>query len=869
MAVNVGEQEDVWISSACNDCFAYCAIRVHRVNGVVTKIEGNPADPLTQGRICARGLSAINTLYDPSRLNYPLKRTNPEKGIGIDPKWERISWDEALDTITEKLKKVRADNPKKLVAAIGVNQMNCSAGPPFVWAFGSPNVWVGGAGNHCGSGMHVIGGLTHAAWGANPDLNYCNYLIDFGRPAGGGGCYYGIGTNIRKMAEARARGMKLVVFDPWMGMGSAHFDEVHPIRPGTDAAVALAMMNLLLNEYGIYDHEYLAHDTNGPYLVREDGHYFRDAEGRPQIFDAADERMKPYDATIGEPSLEFDRTMEGQRIRSAFSILKEHVKTYTPEMAAEISDVPADTIRRIAKEFGEAASIGSTITIDGHELPYRPVAVYFSKGASCHKHSTLSVMAMDLLGQVVGQRAVPGSLVGFNTRNLGHPETGYPKWSPTVGPDGLVSPGAWLIPLGWPWPGFRPKQPDSLGLQELVPTSAGGAPWFPIVAQDPAKYGIDYKPEFCLMLASNILFSTVDHQVVEAFLKDVFTVNINIFLDESTELADIVLPDAMGLERTDIQADWRANGFPTDSWVYLLRQEVVPPSYERRSATEVLLELAERVGMLPDLYAVMNPTFELREPYALEPDQKYTFEEIVDRRHKSWFGDKFGLEWFKENGILTWPKKVEEVYWEPFVKARTPMYFEHLLTLREDIERIQAETGLFSDMDLEDFQPYPDWKPCPHHEETRPDFDLDCFYGKINFHAHTHTGNRAWLDELSAIDPPTNAINIYTETARKKGIQDGDWVELESGTNGKKVRGKARLTRAIRPDVVAVSGHGGHWAPGLPLACQPGKGVSFTALLDPGVDYVDGPSFNYDMCVRVKIAKVDGPYTEGRPGVSA
>ncbi len=868
MATTVVEHEDVWIESACNDCFAYCPIRVHRVDGVVTKIKGNPKDPLTHGRICARGLSAMDTLYDPSRLNYPVKRTNPEKGIGIDPKWERISWDEALDTIAEKLKKIRADDPKKLVAAIGVNQMNCSVGPPFVWAFGSPNVWVGGAGNHCGSGMHVIGGLTHGAWGGSADLNYCKYVLDFGRPMGGGGCYYGVGAHMRKVAEARARGMKMVVFDPWMGMGGSHFDEMHPIVPGTDAAVGLAMINLLLNEYEIYDREYLTHDTNGPYLTKEDGHYLRDADGKPQIFDSLEKRLKPFDAHVDEPSLEFDQVIDGERIRSGFSVLKEHVKSYTPEMAAEISDVPADTIRRIAREYGEAASIGSTITLDGHELPYRPVAVYFSKGASCHKHATLTCMTLDLLGQVVGQRAVPGSYVGFNARCLGHPETGQPTWSPSIGPDGLVSPGAWLIPEGWPWPNTPPKKPLSLGLQDLCPTSAGGAPWFPLVSKDPAKYGIDYKPEFCMMLASNILFSTVDHQVVEEFLKNVFTVNFNIFLDESTELADIVLPDAMGLERTDIQADWRANGLPTDSWVFVLRQQAVEPAFERRSATEVILDLAERAGMLPDLYAVMNATFEMAGAHTLELDKKYTFDEIVDRRHKSWFGDKFGLEWFKENGVLTWPKKTEEVYWEPFVKARTPIYFEHLLGIGEDIRRIKDETGLFSDFETDDFQPYPDWKPCPHHEETRPDFDLDVFYGKINFHAHTHTGNRAWLDEISAIDEIANAININSQTARKKGLKDGDWVELESATNGKKVRGVVKLTGTLHPGSLAVSGHGGHWAPGLPLACQPGKGVSFTALLDPGPRYVDGVSFNYDMCVKVKLTKVEGPYSEGRPAVS-
>ena len=143
-----------------------------------------------------------------------MKRTNPVKGRGVDPKWQRITWDEALDTITEKLKKVREDDPRKLVGSFGVN-----GGPQsymleaFSVAFGTPNLFVGGAGNHCASGKHFIGGLTHAAWVSQPDFNYCNYFLNFGVPVGTG-AYYGVNTMVRKMAEARARGMKHVVLDP-------------------------------------------------------------------------------------------------------------------------------------------------------------------------------------------------------------------------------------------------------------------------------------------------------------------------------------------------------------------------------------------------------------------------------------------------------------------------------------------------------------------------------------------------------------------------------------------------------------------------------------------------------------------------------
>jgi anaerobic selenocysteine-containing dehydrogenase len=95
-------------------CPSQCAIRVHRRDGVVSMIEGNPKSPLGMGRLCAGGPAGIQLLYDPYRVNHPLKRTNPEKGIGVDPRWQEIGWDEALSIIVEKLKKVRAEDPRKL-----------------------------------------------------------------------------------------------------------------------------------------------------------------------------------------------------------------------------------------------------------------------------------------------------------------------------------------------------------------------------------------------------------------------------------------------------------------------------------------------------------------------------------------------------------------------------------------------------------------------------------------------------------------------------------------------------------------------------------------------------------------------------------
>src|SRR3972149_5659562 len=113
--VSSAAKDDVWVQTTCDFCNANCGVIVHRVDGVIVKIEGDPDCPQGAGRLCARGQAALMGVYDPYRVLYPLKRTNPQKGIGVDPQWQRITWEEALDIITDKLKKIRADDPRKLL----------------------------------------------------------------------------------------------------------------------------------------------------------------------------------------------------------------------------------------------------------------------------------------------------------------------------------------------------------------------------------------------------------------------------------------------------------------------------------------------------------------------------------------------------------------------------------------------------------------------------------------------------------------------------------------------------------------------------------------------------------------------------------
>jgi len=127
--------------------------------------------------------------------------------------------------------------------------------------------------------------------------------------------------------------------------------------PGTDAALMLAMINVLLNQLGIYDAGFIKRHTNGPYLVRKDGYYLR-TDGKPLVWDAGEGKAKPYDAEVQDYALEGDFQVDGTECRPAFQLLREHVTMYTPEMAAEITTIPAATIRRLAEEFGREARIG-------------------------------------------------------------------------------------------------------------------------------------------------------------------------------------------------------------------------------------------------------------------------------------------------------------------------------------------------------------------------------------------------------------------------------------------------------------------------------------------------------------------------------
>ena len=845
---------DRWIPSACGLCYGTCSIRGHVVDGVLVKIEGNPESAIGGGRLCGKGVSGIMTLYDPNRVDTPLRRTNPMKGIGIDPGWEEITWEEALDEVVERLRKVHEDDPRKLF--MQRTTTNSSAEGPlncFAGAFGTPNIWAAGGGLHCGNGAHLINGLFHASWSLVPDFPNCNYAIYFGASKGHGAGHVA-NTNIALAADARVRGMKMVVVDPMCNFASAKATEWVPLRPGTDAALALAMVNVIVNELGVWDADYLATKTNASYLIGPDGRYLRHPETqKPLVWDVGRDEAVPYDdPCCATGALGGEYLVRGVRARPAFSLLRDHLRQFTPEWAEGVSSVPAETISRLAREFAVEAKIGSTMEIEGKTLPYRPAAAIYFRGAQGHKNSVYNCLAIELLNQVVGACDVVGGALGFNPVSYGHPETGKPRYVPTAGPDGLMVTGQWVA-AHLPYPFADPKVPDTMSLSGLFPLGMHGTAMASSDQEDLwSRFNLPYRPEAMLNYGANSLMSVGNSETVAETLKRIpFIVSIDIALTEFSAFADIVLPDACYLESLDS----RPNAFfifnhpaGLGDWSWPVKQPVVEPAGQRRPAPEVLLEIADRLGIREDYNAVWNVYLKLEGPQRLRLDTPYTYEEICDRELKCNFGPERGIEWFKEHGVISWPKRVEEVYWRPFLDVRVPVYWEFMVSLEEKARPIAREHGL--DWDDAYYSPLPRWLPCPSHEVADPSFDLYGFYYRDTIHTNGFTHENPWLDEAGRLDPFSYAIAINATTARRKGLREGQQVWLES-VHGRRVRGRLHLTEAMHPEGLGIGGCAGHWAETLPVAR--GKGVFFNELLEVDWEHTSPVNLNIDTCVKLRV----------------
>ena len=839
------------VKTVCGMCYIGCGVKVHVENGVVVNVEGNPENPQNRGMMCAKGKAGIMNLYNPNRVKSPLKRTNPRKGMDEDPGWVEISWEEAIDTVVAQLQRIQGD-PKKLwvqgwePVGDGLYWMKA-----FGSAFGSPHV-NNASSPTCGKVVHPVEFFSGGGFHQQPDLHYSNYCILVGTQFG----FASRGSfnhHLLDMAEARARGMKVVVVDPVGSFAANKADEWIPIRPGTDAALALSMLHVLLNESGVYDGSFLKHKTNAPYLVGADGRYVRDgATQKPLVYDSADCKVKTHDdPSLKDPSITGTFDAQGKPGRPSFELLREHVAKYPPETTEKFTTIPAATVRRIACEFGAAARIGETITLDGVEFPYRPAAVDWARGTQGHKHGFHNCWLLKLLNIVVGSVNVPGGIL--STGAAGE----YPHhWRPEGGTDGMLEHGGAIIRAPHPsaFPGRAPTTPIRMDIGELFPLASHYHTLMPITAENPAAFGLKYGIEVLLHTPVNSLLGSFgDIKKVESLYQSLrFMVGFAAEINETNLFDDIVLPFPSYLERYDFFAGTAATSIPVcgeHEFHWHVRQPVVEPPPGVRHPQEVIQEIADRLGILGDLFRLLNHTYNLGKAHALNAGERYPVAKIVDRQARCWFGEEHGLAWFEEHGVLRHARSINEAYIGPSLEARVPVYLEHFLDRGEQLKEVLGQMGL--DWDLSDYKPIAEFIPCPSYDAVQKgEYDLIAVNFKYPYSYGSYGNENPWIDELCEA---TDAYRILLneEVGKAKGIANGETVWLESPT--RKVKAIAKLTQCVHPEVVGVGGHFGHWAPGMPVSR--GKGVNFNSLLPTDLDHIDMISTALDHCVQVKVYK--------------
>ncbi len=257
--------------------------------GRVVKLEGNPEHPNSLGRLCAHGQSGLMNTYDPDRVLTPLVRAG-NRGEG---KFRRASWDEALDIVAKNMLSIKQQSGPEAMVFSSTHNISQVLFENLLSGFGSPN--YGTQRSLCFNAMIVANLMTYGMEEPARDYSQVKYILLTGR-----NLVEAISTSeTSALMDAIARGVKMVYLDPRFTKTASKATEWCPIRPGTDLAFHLALINVIISE-GRYNKDFVTKYTTG------------------------------------------------------FDELKTAVQTYTPEWAEPITGIKADVIRRIAREFSDA-----------------------------------------------------------------------------------------------------------------------------------------------------------------------------------------------------------------------------------------------------------------------------------------------------------------------------------------------------------------------------------------------------------------------------------------------------------------------------------------------------------------------------------
>lgn len=518
------------------DC---CGILAHVKGDRVIKLEPAEFPDERDRRICLRGLSSLDITYHPDRIKYPLKRIG-ERGEG---KFERISWDEAYDLITTNFKKIADEYGWRSIGWVlggpgaGTTKFGAYLRLASLTRSTRVSAWgYGDAGLPCGSRIilghqfpyiHLHGKFWQNIWS--------ELLIVWGtNPAESMPL-----QNMRKILDAKESGTQVVVIDPRFTVTASKADQYIGLKPATDSALALGLMNIIFKN-NLYDKEFVLEHTNGPYLVRTDngkllrGKKIEDKNLESYVLwnELSNSHQLLRRKNTKEASLTGTYTINAIECKPVFQLLMDLASEYTLERTEEITGVKAELIEKLARRIATAKDV-TFLTHMGFTRTY---------------HGDISLRGAISVAAITGNVTTSVS-------------SGY-------------------MPAVLNWGPFLKAIQDKpsyhrLGILNLYNAVIKGDPypikavWFAFI-------------NFVNQCANS-------NKIIEDFLPNLdFIVETELFMTPSAKYADLILPVCSFLEFSD---------FMSMPYPYLqLQQKVIEPLFESKSDVTIVSELAERLG---------------------------------------------------------------------------------------------------------------------------------------------------------------------------------------------------------------------------------------------------------------------------------
>ena len=534
--------ETVVRTAHANNCDGSCGLDATLVNGNIVRFSNATFNaPNFPPRICLRGLSQLQYVYHPDRIKYPMQRAG-DRGSG---QWKQITWDEATTTIANQFTQIASQYGAQSIYVApytgNLAAINGLIGPGYRFASvigASAGDFEGDNEGDSASPAGAVEALGAFDGHELTDLLNARMIVLWGNNLGETDI-----PDMRFVLDARDAGTKVVYIDPRYTTTSQLSDQWISIRPGTDGALALSMINVIINE-SLFNQSYVTNYTVGPFLVRQDTNLFlRESDIIPggsntkyMIYDTTSNSAVTSDSTGTAPALTGSYTVGGIQCTPAFQLLTNLVAQYTPSAAASITGIPATTIQTFAEQFAAA----------------NPAAIKAGFGGISHwYYGDLTYRALITLSAICGYIGVHGGGVTTYNGALLDAAIDLPDW---------ITPNKtsykYLPPISFT---------DAVLSGKPYPVKAA---WFP---------------------CDNFINQQGDTNLTISAIKALdFMVVSDVFMTPTAQYADIVLPVATQYEKEDILLGG-------NMYLQYLPQ-IIQPMWESMSDLDMFGMVAQKMG---------------------------------------------------------------------------------------------------------------------------------------------------------------------------------------------------------------------------------------------------------------------------------